>query len=680
MGNNVTSEVKEHVKKLRELLDYHRYQYHVLDRPEISDEAYDSLFKELVLLEEKYPSLKTATSPTSRVGGDPLPEFEKVKHEVRQWSFDNVFNQEELKAWDERAKRHLTRESSLDPNSYTFCLEHKIDGLKIVLTYKKGEFVLGATRGNGQVGENITANVRTIQSIPLTLSHSVDLVVVGEAWLSHESLEHINAQRKKNNEPLFANTRNAAAGALRQLDSKVTASRKLDSFIYDIDQINTAGTKIKAPNMQIEELELLKELGFKVNPHYGHAKNIEEIISYYDKWHARRKTLPYEVDGVAIKINEHVYQDALGYNGKAPRFGVAFKFAAEQVTTKITDIVLQVGRTGVLTPVAHLEPAHVAGSTVSRATLHNEDQIKRLDVRIGDTVILQKAGDVIPEIVSVVKELRTGKEKAYTFPKKVAACGGDGAIERIPGQAAWRCVAKDSQEQHLRRLHHFVSKKAFDVDGLGPNIVDTLVEEGLVASADDFFTLKAGDLEGLDGFKEKAINNLLTSLDKARHVGLARLLFALSIDGVGEETAHDLASHFGSLDAIIHAKAEELEGVENIGGVIAESIYSWFREEKNKELVKKLLTHITITSAPKKSIGTAFVGKTVVVTGTLPTLSRDEAKDMIRREGGSPSSSVSKKTDFVLAGADPGSKYEKAKKLGVRIINEAEFLRIIVRT
>ena len=659
----------------------------MLDAPEISDEAYDSLFKELVALEEKYLSLKTSTSPTSRVGAEPLPEFEKVEHQVRQWSFDNVFDEAELRAWDERAKRHLTRESDLSPHDFSYCCEHKIDGLKIVLTYKKGEFVLGATRGNGRVGENITANLRTIQSIPLTLAHPVDLIVVGEAWLSHESLNLINTKRKKDNEALFANTRNAAAGALRQLDPKVTASRKLDCFIYDIDFFDPstssgqvpARTRMAAPETQVEELELLKELGFKVNSHYRHAKNIEEILAYYDEWHVRRKSLPYEVDGVAVKINEKKYQDALGYTGKAPRFGVAFKFAAEQVTTRVLDIVLQVGRTGVLTPVAHLESVKVAGSTVSRATLHNEDQIKKLDVRIGDTVILQKAGDVIPEIVSVVKELRTGKEKPYTFPKKVLACGGDGSIERVPGQAAWRCVSRDSGEQHLRRLHHFVSKKAFDVDGLGPNIVDLLVEQGLVMSADDFFTLKAGDLEGLEGFKEKAITNLLTSLEKARSVDLARLLFALSIDGVGEETAHDLAEHFGTLEKIMQANVEELEAVENIGGIIAQSIYDWFRQENNRELVKKLLKHITIksVSASQKNTNSIFTGKTVVVTGTLPTLSREEAKELIRKHGGSPSSSVSKKTNYVLAGEDPGSKYEKAQELGVPIVDEAKFLEML---
>ncbi len=677
MSSTVPKEAVERAKKLRELLDHHRYQYHVLDVPEISDEAYDSLFKELVGLEEQYPSLKTPSSPTSRVGDEPLAQFEKVEHQVRQWSFDNVFDADELRAWDERAKRHLARESALDTDGYTYCAEHKIDGLKIVLTYKKGEFVLGATRGNGRVGENITANLRTIASIPLILRHPIDLVAVGEAWLSHESLERINSERKKKDEPLFANTRNAAAGGLRQLDPKVTASRKLDCFMYDIDFFDALGTKVKAPGTQVEELALLKELGFKVNPHYRHAKNIDQLLAYYDEWHARRHELPYEVDGVAIKINEKKYQDALGYTGKAPRFGVAFKFAAEQVTTRVLDIALQVGRTGVLTPVAHLEPVKVAGSTVSRATLHNEDQIKKLDVRIGDTVILQKAGDVIPEIVSVVTELRTGKEKPYHFPKKVAACGGDGSIERIEGQAAWRCVAKDSADQHRRRLHHFVSKKALDVDGLGPNIVDLLIERGLVTTADDFFTLKTGDLNGLEGFKEKAINNLITAIDRARTVELPRLLFALSIDGVGEETAHDLAEHFGSLENIIQASVESLEAVENIGGIIAQSIYEWFREEKNKDLIKKLLKYIEIKTVQKRKISSALAGKTVVVTGTLPTLSREEAKELIRTHGGSPASSVSKKTSYVLAGTDPGSKYDKAQELGVTIIDENEFLGMI---
>lgn len=677
-----TSESAKRVEQLRAVLEHHRTQYHVFDAPEISDEAFDSLSAELTALEGQFPELRSGSSPTRRVGGEPLSAFEKITHEVRQWSFDNVFDAEELRAWEDRAIRYLARESDLDPKGFTYCAEHKIDGLKIVLTYEKGEFVRGATRGNGRVGENVTENLRTIASLPVKLTHPVDIIAVGEAWLSHESLARINADRKRNNESLFANTRNAAAGGLRQLDSRVTALRRLDCFIYDIDRFDSRGSTLEAPESQVEELELLKKLGFMVNPYYKHAKGRDELIAYYNEWHMRRKTLPYEVDGVAVKINERNYQEALGYTGKAPRFGVAFKFPAEQVTTRIVDIVLQIGRTGVLTPVAHLAPVTVAGSTVSRATLHNEDQIRKLDVRVGDTVILQKAGDVIPEIVSVLKELRSGDELPYRFPKKIPACGGDGSIERIPGKAAWRCVARDSQEQHVRRLHHFVSKKALDIDGLGPNIVDLLVEQGLVTTADDLFTLKPGDLKGLEGFKEKSITNLLAAIERARTVELPRLLFALSIDGVGEETAHDLAEHFGSLDGISQANVQALEAVENIGGVTAHSIHNWFREEKNQELITQLRRHITIKTvsiAERHVASGSLSNKTVVVTGTLPTLSRDDAKELIRRHGGSPSSSVSKKTDLLLAGENPGSKYDKAKELGVRIIDEKEFLDMVGR-
>jgi DNA ligase (NAD+) len=667
--------IRERIQKLRTLVAHHQRRYHEQDSPEISDEAYDALVRELRELETAHPELKGKDSPSVRIGGAPLAAFTKVRHEVRQWSFDNVFTYEELVAWRERLVRHLQRESDLDPTTFSFCLEHKIDGLKIVLTYERGVFVRGATRGDGQVGEDITQNLKTIRSVPLTLKRPVDMIVVGEAWLSHKELARINKERSKQDEPLFANPRNAAAGSLRQLDPAVTASRKLDCFIYDIERIGPETDGVTAPSTQCDELALLASLGFSVNPSYEHAQDVAVIEKYYRLWHKKRTRQPFDMDGVVIKVNEGACQRALGYTAAGPRFAVAYKFPAEQVTTMVDDIVLQVGRTGVLTPVAVLTPVRVAGSVVSRATLHNEDQIKRLDVRVGDTVILQKAGDVIPEIVSVLTELRTGKEKPYRFPTKVPSCGGSGAIERTPGEAAWRCVSKDSFEQTARRFHHFVSKKALNIDGLGPQIMDLLLEQGLVSTYADLFTLKEGDLNGLPGFKERAVHNLLAAIDAARTVSLARLVFGLSIQHVGEETARDLARHFRTFVALRAATTDDLAQVEGVGEVVARSLYTWLRDEQHIRELDALLEHVTIEATPDEAVGARPLdGQTVVVTGTLPTLSREEAEGLVRRAGGKTSGSVSARTSFVVVGKNPGTKAATAASLGVETIDEATFL------
>lgn len=667
------TEVKKRIAQLEKLVAHHQKLYHEHDAPEISDEAYDALLRELRDLEALYPSYKKEDSSSLRVGGAPISAFTKVQHDVAQWSFGNIFSYDELVEWHKKLKRHVERESSLPSDGFSFCVEHKIDGLKVVLTYKKGEFVQGATRGDGVVGEDITENLRTVRSIPLTLTKPVDISVGGEAWLAHSEFVRINSEREANSEPLFANPRNAAAGSLRQLDSRITASRRLDCFTYDIERFH-ASSGIVEPTTQTEELALLSQLGFTVNEHFAHCSDVGEIEDYYKKSIAQRKKLPFEIDGVVIKVDEIAYQHVLGHTSHAPRFAVAYKFPAEQVTTKVEDIVLQVGRTGALTPVAELTPVRVAGSLVSRATLHNEDQIRRLDVRVGDTVIMQKAGDVIPEIVSVVKELRTGKEKKYHFPKRVEACGGDGSIERVPGQAVWRCVSKDSFEQVARKFHHFVSKKALNIDGLGPQVVNLLMEQGMVTSYADIFTLQKGDLDGLPGFKDKAIDNLLGAINKARRVTLPKLLFGLSIDQVGEETARYIARHFGSLDSIAEASQEELEAIEGIGPIVAQSVYVWFRDEKHTHALHELLKHIEVESASRQKKQGALVGKSVVVTGTLPTLSREQAEEMIREAGGKATSSVSKSTAFVVVGEQAGSKADKAKKLGVEMIDEKEFL------
>ncbi|MBP9760395.1 MAG: NAD-dependent DNA ligase LigA [Candidatus Pacebacteria bacterium] len=698
------SETQNRTAKLREMVTYHMKRYHEDDAPEISDEAYDALVRELRELESAHPEWKTVDTPSERIGGAPQKEFTKVRHETQQWSFDNIFTYEELTAWRDKVLRQLEKQllqnspravggggdsassrntQPVTPN-LSFCVEHKIDGLKIVLTYEKGKFVRGATRGDGVMGEDITQNLRTIRSIPLTLAQPADCIVVGEAWLPKKELARINKERAKNGEPLFANPRNAAAGSLRQLDPKVTASRKLDCYMYDIDLLtyppsstpSLQGREI-VPATQTDELTLLQDLGFQVNPYYKHCVSVDDIEAFYQHWHVTRHTLPFEIDGVVLKVNEVVYQDALGYTANAPRFGVAYKFPAEQVTTRVEDIVLQVGRTGVLTPVACLTPVRVAGSVVHRATLHNEDQIKRLDVRVGDTVVLQKAGDVIPEIVSVVHELRTGKETPYRFPKKVPQCGGDGSIERIEGQSAWRCVSKDSFELTARKFHHFVSKKALDIDGLGPQIMDLLLEEGLVTTYADIFELKEGDLNGLPGFKEKAIKNLLAGIERARHTTFARVLFGLSIDQVGEETARDIAVRFGTFDRVRGATIEELTAIDGVGDVVATSLRAWCAIRENQTALDALLPHLVLEKVQTVSAG-PLSGQTVVVTGTLPTLSRDEAHELVRNAGGKVSSSVSAKTSFVLAGSEAGSKRKKAEELNIEVVDEREFQKRIM--
>jgi DNA ligase (NAD+) len=554
----------------------------------------------------------------------------------------------------------------------TYCAELKIDGLKVVLTYTKGKLVLAATRGDGEVGENITHTARVIASIPHTLKEAIDIIAVGEVWLGEKELHRINKEKEKRGEQVFANTRNAAAGSLRQLDASVTASRKLETFIYDIEKISSS----HATQTQTEELAMLKKVGLAVNPLHRLCGSVIEIENYYQDALRKRSSLPYHIDGVVIKVNEKELQEALGFTAKAPRFGVAYKFPAQQVTTVVEDIVLQVGRTGVLTPVAHLTPVLVGGAVVSRATLHNEDFIADLDIRIGDTVVLQRAGDVIPEVVQVLKDLRTGKEKVWKFPTHVALCGGDGSVERVPGQAAWKCKYAGSFVQNKRRFEHFVGKHAFDIDGLGKEQVKVFLENGLISDFADIFTITKGDLLSLPRFAEKSADNLITSIEKAKKITLARLLIGLSIEHVGEETAIDIARHFGTLEKVKEASQEELEAIDGVGGIVAQSVFDWFRDAENKKLLTRLLKYVTIEAISYKLQTTKLSGKTFVLTGTLATLSRDEAKEIIRANGGSVSGSVSKKTDYVLAGEEAGTKLDEAKKLGVSVISEKEFMSL----
>ncbi len=670
---NKKAETKR-LQKLREVVTYHQNLYYDKDTPEISDQAYDALLAELAELEMVVEG-KTS-QVVSTVRGQADEAFSKVEHRVRQWSFDNVFLESELREWDSRLKR-LIAEADQSVVKLSYVAEHKIDGLKLVIEYKKGVLVRASTRGDGKTGENVTHTAKTIATLPHQLVEPVDLICVGEVWLSEKEFNRINKERGKAGEQLFANPRNAAAGSLRQLDAQVSALRNLSLTVYDIDLLDCFDTGIAVPQSQLEELELLGKLGLPTSGDSELCNTIEEVQAYYDKWLDKRDSLQYAVDGVVMKVNDVKIQRLLGYTAKAPRFGMAYKFPAEEATTVVEDIQLQVGRTGVITPVAHLRPVLIAGSTVSRATLHNEDNISRLDVRVGDTVILRKAGDIIPEILSVMLPLRPEKTKPFEFPLFVSECGGDGSIERVPGEAAYRCVSKDSGALHRQRLYYFVSKGALNVDGVGPKLIDLFLDNGLISSYADLFTLKKGDLIDLPGFKEKAAENVVLALEEARNVPLYRLLIGLSIENIGEETARLIAEVFGSLEAVREAALEEVAGIHGVGEVVAESIMEWFGNANNQSALQDLLPHINIENPTKLGSSDKLQDQTFVLTGTLSSMTRDEAKDSIRKLGGSVSSSVSKKTSYVVVGTEPGSKKAEAEKLGVTVLSEKDFLNLI---
>ncbi len=665
----IPHEVSERVAHLRDAVRKYRDLYHQEDESPISPEALDSLKRELAELETEYPQLKAAGSPTQTVAGGVRAGLKKVRHAVPQWSLDDAFTEADLRAFDERARRGLEKAGIKEPPRYD--CELKIDGLHIVLTYEEGRLVTAATRGDGVVGEDVTHNIRTIRSVPEALSRPVSLIVEGEVYLTRSGFEKLNKERGKAGLPLFANPRNAAAGSIRQLDPAIASARPLGVFLYDIDRSSE-----ELPATQTQELALLKELGLPVNPHSARCESVEDALAFWKKWEGKkREKEDYLIDGIVIKIDGRTQQEALGYTGKGPRFSIALKFPAEQVTTMVEDIVLQVGRTGTVTPVAQLKPVAVAGSTVARATLHNEDFIKEKDLRIGDTVVLQKAGDIIPEIVQVLPEFRTGKEKKWKFPKRSPLCGGDGAIERVPGEARHRCVVAGSFSQLSRTLAHFAGRAALDIDGMGAKRVKLLMEHELVSSFDDFFTLTRDELLALPGFKEKSAEKLMASIERARHVPLDRLLVGLSIRHVGEETAFLLSVHFGTMKALRAADEDALARIPGIGDIVAREAAAWFADEENQALLERLLPHLSIEKVEAPSGRAPLSGRSVVVTGTLPALSREEAESRVRAAGGTPSGSVSKKTAFVVAGENAGSKLAKAEQLGVEVIDEAEFIR-----
>lgn len=688
-----TQTAQKRIEKLRQEISKHSHLYHALDQPEISDAAYDALVRELETLEHAHPELVTLESPTQRVGGAPLSHFVKVQHAQRQWSFDDCFDHAGLVAWEERLRRFLAK-SGHAKATVIYVAELKIDGLKIVLTYEQGKLVRAATRGNGEIGEDVTANLRTIASIPLVLRQAVDITAVGEIWLAKEQLARINEERAAHGEALFANPRNAAAGSIRQLDPRIVASRKLDSFIYDIDAIEG----VPMPQDQMAELALLRELGFKVNDQAALCQSVDEIEVYYRKWQKERAALSYALDGIVVKVNEVRYQTALGYTGKSPRFGIAYKFPAEEGTSTVEAISIQIGRTGALTPVAHLTPVRLAGSTVSRATLHNGDEIARLDVRIGDSVIVRKAGDIIPEVVAVLKDLRNGTERPFHMPAVCPKCGQP-TTRRLLGErrgeheysAALFCENPRCFAREREAIIHAVSRKGFDIVGLGEKIVEQLMDAGLVASLPDIFELTAGDLKPLERFAERSAEKLSDAIARAKRVALERFLFALGIRFVGEETAETLAHHLtGAAQAKTWSPNElwraggrltlaDWLSFPDIGEKSAAELLAWFQAEDHRRLLERFTDNGIRLLLPRSvaSQENFLHGQTFVLTGTLARFTRADAKRKIKELGGAVTSTVSQKTSFVVVGDDPGSKLDKAKELGIKILDEEEFEKLL---
>ena len=661
---------KKQIAELRERLSYHSYRYYALDSPEISDAEYDRMMIELRKLEEQYPELITTESPTQRIGAAPLAEFDVVEHTKPLLSLANVFSDDELLAWHKRI-------SNLVPNqAMDFVCELKMDGLAVALTYIDGKLTTGATRGDGFRGEDITQNLRTIKSIPLTVPRHAPkkFEVRGEVYLSKAGFAKLNRERAEDDLPLFANPRNAAAGSLRQLDPRITAKRPLDIYIYALGYIDDAGHK--APSTHWETMEDLKSLGFRINPLSAKAASIGEAAEYYKRWLDKRDKLEFEADGVVIKVNSLELQSTLGAVGHDPRWAVAYKFPSIQATTRLLDIGINVGRTGSLNPYAILEPVSVGGVTIKRATLHNEEDITRKDLRIGDTVIIQRAGEVIPEIVAPVVSNRTGKEKVFVMPDRCPVCRSE--VFKPEGEAIARCTNASCPAQLHRLLAHFVSRNAMDIDGIGEKIAGALIENGLVKDAADLYSLTKEQLMTMDGIEEKSAGNLLAAISESKERPLGRLIFALGIRHVGAEIADILANHFGNIDALSQATGEELTQIPSIGPKIAESIVAFFRKDKNRSIIERLeQAGVALKERRGEQKDLPLKDQQFVLTGTLASLTRNEAETRIKALGGSIGSSVSKKTTYVVAGTDPGSKIEKAQKLGIKIIDEDEFLKLI---
>ncbi len=670
-------DAKKRIESLKKAINHHRYLYHVLDRQEISDSALDSLKHELFSLEQKYPELITSDSPTQRVGGIPLAIFKKHEHLTPMLSIEDIFSVEELQAWQDYLKRIIPSAN------FEYFSELKIDGFAISLIYKNGVFVKGSTRGNGKTGEDVTQNLKTIESIPLKLSlhkkvdkaieeHLKEVIergtieVRGEVYMEKTAFERFNKGMEKKGEKTYANPRNLAAGSIRQLNPKIAASRPLKFLAYDI--VTDIGQKKHS-----QEHQILPALGFITDPGKK-CRNIDEIVDCWRETAKKRETLAFQIDGIVINVDNNSLFGKLGKAGKGFRGARALKFSPKQATTRILDIKVQIGRTGAITPVACLKPVEVGGTMVSRATLHNEDEIKRLGVKIGDTVIVERAGDVIPAVAKTMKELRSGEEKEFHFPRKCPICKTK--LIKPKGEAVWRCPNKNCSAVKRESLYHFTSKKVFDIDGLGPKIIDKLMDENLISSAPDIFLLKEGDLIPLERFAEKSVKNLQKAIEKAKEISLPRFILSLGIRHVGQETAIDLASYFGSIEGIGKASKMELEGINDIGPKVSQSIQEWFSQKENKEFIENLLK-AGAKVIPFKKTRKELSGKTFVLTGTLKSMSREQAKDTIRSLGGKVSESISKNIDYLVVGENPGSKIEKARKMNVKIISEKDFKNIL---
>lgn len=653
------------IKDLRDEIKYHEKKYYVDNEPQISDYEFDRLVKELGRLEGRFPELVTPESPTQRVGEKPIEGFPTVRHKLPMLSMDNVYSVEELEEFERRVRKLLPGQQ------IEYVAELKIDGLGISILYRGGKYVQAVTRGDGVQGDDVTANVKTIKSLPLVIPNAREVEVRGEIYLPFESFQKINREREAKEEALFANPRNAASGSIRLLDPKEVASRKLDVFLYSI---HIEGAELAS---QWENLQTIKKLGFKINPHSRLCRTLGEVVDFWGEWTEKRDSLDYDADGVVIKVNSTGQRQALGVTSKFPRWAISFKFPARQATTRLNGIVVQVGRTGALTPVAELEPVRLSGITISRATLHNEDEIKRKDIRIGDYVLIERSGDVIPKIVGPMKERRTGREKIFVMPTRCPVCHSEAF--RPEGEAIARCTNPSCPAKLRESLLHFAARRAMTIEGLGEALVDQLLEKKLVRSIPDIYALKYEDLADLERMGPKSSENLLDELQKSKSNDIARLIFALGIRHVGERLAQTLAAHFRGIDMLAAAGVEELTAVEDVGPVVAESIAFFFKQPENRDLLRKLKT-AGLDFAAKKGEAKGdqpLAGKTFVLTGGLDRFSRDEAKDALERRGGTVTDSVSKKTTYLVVGKEPGSKLAKAQKLGITILNEKEFSKLI---
>ena len=659
-------DAEKRINELIDLINYHNEKYYNEDKPEIEDFEYDNLMKELIRLEEENPELKRIDSPSNRVGGKALDKFNQITHKIPMLSLSNAYSASDLRDFDRRVRESVSGEIE-------YVIEFKIDGLSVSLAYNNGEFEKGATRGDGVVGEDITNNLMTVKTIPLKVDYKDELVVRGEVYISKDNFEKINKQQEELDQPLYANPRNLAAGSLRQLDPKLTAKRPLDIFIFNLEHLENDECKTHS-----ESLELLSKLGFSVSPDYKVFNNIEDIIKYIEYWTDNRESLSFGIDGMVIKVNNFEQREQMGFTAKSPRWAIAYKFPAERKKTRLLDIIVEVGRTGNITPTAVLEPVRLAGTTVSRATLHNQDYIKEKDIKINDMVIVQKAGDIIPQVVEVDKEARTGEEIDFEMPEICPVCGE--LTVRLDGEAAVKCINISCPAQIRRGIIHFVSRDAMNIDGLGESIITLLLEKKLIKDISDLYYLKKEDLVVLERMGEKSASNLINAIEKSKSNDLYRLINGLGIKHIGVKGAKIISNEFKDLDVIMNLNPNELVNLEEFGETMADSVVEFFNEEKNLEVIEKLKNagvNTKIIDNDNEETIKIFDKMKIVLTGTLPTMKRNDAKDIIEKLGGKATSSVSKSTSFVLAGEEAGSKLIKANELGVKVIDEGKFLEII---